>query len=437
MLKEAFLKRMKDILNDEYEAFLKSYDDPSMRAIRINKEKISVSDFLKINPFKVEKINLRDDCFYLKTDEKIGRHPIHHSGMVYLQDPSAMLPAYAVDFDNGIRILDLCAAPGGKTGQLASLNNEGIVIANEINKARSKVLFSNIERLGYKNVIITSASPCDLKKKLTGFFDLILIDAPCSGEGMFRKDEGAVEEWSEELVNLNSKRQKEIIDDAVSMLKQDGLLIYSTCTFSPLENEDIIKYITDKYSFEILKPNDEVLKLTKSYTLEYGRRSYPHLYNGEGQFLCVLKKLSSEDADYRINKPKSNINKIVLDFFDKYLDNPKMNIRLYNNHYYHVPCDINLEGIDVVSYGVCLGEVIKDRFVPHHNLFTAFGRYFKNQVNLSIDDERLTKYLRGEEIDYPCADGFGVIMVENAPLGGFKAKSGVLKNYYPKGLRNF
>ena len=179
------------------------------------------------------------------------------------------------------------------------------------------------------------------------------------------------------------------------------------------------------------------MKLTKPYTLEYGRRSYPHLYNGEGQFLCVLKKLSSEDADYRINKPKSNINKIVLDFFDKYLDNPKMNIRLYNNHYYHVPCDINLEGIDVVSYGVCLGEVIKDRFVPHHNLFTAFGRYFKNQVNLSIDDERLTKYLRGEEIDYPCADGFGVIMVENAPLGGFKAKSGVLKNYYPKGLRNF
>ncbi len=434
MLSNDFLERMKTYLGDDYESFIDSYNDDPIRALRINK--IKEEDFLSAFNYNVTKMNLKEDCFYLNTLEKVGRNPLHHAGAIYLQDPSAMIPAYSYDFENGIKILDLCAAPGGKTGQLCSLNPDGLVVSNEINKARSKILFSNIERLGFKNSIITNCSSLELANKLEGFFDLILVDAPCSGEGMFRKDIKAVEEWNKDLVILNSNRQKEILDNANRMLKQNGVLIYSTCTFSIEENEENVEYLVDKYNYEILKPNDEVVNLTTYYKNEYCRRSYPFLNKGEGQFVACLKKNSIQEENYFINNYKVKKDKEIEEFIHNNI-NGNIDYKLINDTYYYVRDNVDLKGLNVVSYGVILGQTVKGRFIPHHNFFKAFGDLFKTKVDLEMSSPLVNKYLRGEELFIDDIKGFGVVRLYGVILGGFKASNGVLKNYYPKGLRNF
>lgn len=434
MLNDDFVNRMKLMLKDDFNAFIKSYEDSPSRAIRVNKEKITVDDFLRIFPYETIKSELSEDCLYLKTDEKLGRSVFHHAGMIYLQEPSAMLPAYSYDFLDGIKILDLCASPGGKTSQLAVRNPHGLVVSNEINYKRAQVLASNIERQGYKNVIITNASPNELSSSIKGFFDLILVDAPCSGEGMFRKDEEAVKDWSLDLVSLNSKRQKEILDNAMIMLKENGILIYSTCTFSYQENEDNVSYLLEN-GFELIKPNDKTLRLTTFFDNEYCRRFYPHIGLGEGQFFAVLRKKHEATQDYSLLKQKNKLEKEVNDFLDDNIEGIELNIIKVKDMYYHVPYSLALP--NVISYGVALGNVVKGRFVPHHNFFTAFGNYFKNKLIVDYTDHRVNKYLRGEEIDGDVSNGFGAIIVNGVSLGGFKSSNGRLKNYYPKGLRNF
>lgn len=436
MLKKEYLDRMKDLLDNEFDSYCNSINNDSVRGIHVNKNKINVDDFLKINDIPIKKMNLEDDLFYLDTQNKIGRHPFHHAGMFYIQDPSAMIPAYSIDINENWNVLDLCSAPGGKTAQIAPKLKNGVLFSNEIMNNRARILFSNVERLGFRNTVILNNDSEELAKHFQGYFDMILVDAPCSGEGMFRKEIDAVNMWSQELVLQNSERQKKILLNADRMLKEKGYLVYSTCTFSREENEDNVSFLMDR-GYVTCEIPEEIKSLTKEGLIENTRRFYPHLNPGEGQFVAVLRK-TAEEVDRTIAAKYKNENlKVINEFIDNYIIDDVIKPHCFKDRFYHVPTGIDLRGLNVISYGVFLGTEIKNRFVPEHNFFTAFGKYFKIKLDLPYGDDRINKYLRGEEINADVENGFGVILINGVPLGGFKAVNGILKNYYPKGLRNF
>jgi len=437
MLPKEFEDRMRILLGSDYEKFIATYKESNVKSIRVNTEKISVDDFLKISPFTLEKIPYTSDGFYVNVDS-LGNHPYHHAGLYYAQDPAAMMPANIISLDNDMVVLDLCAAPGGKSIQIASKLSKGLLVSNEINPARAKILFSNIERMGLKNTIILNNDSYSLAKKYRNTFDAIFIDAPCSGEGMFRKDSNAIKEWSLKKIEECSKIQKELLKNADLMLKEGGYIIYSTCTYSLEENELQLTDFLKERDYEVLEVNDIIKKYTVSgYVneninpeLRKAVRFYPHIAKGEGQFACVLKKkgiLVKTKLDFKTN-----------DIIDKYVKNDvniKLNTESYDNKFYtKLPFDI--DGMKIISSGVKLGEITNGRFIYHHNFVTAYGGYFKNKLNLSLNDPRLDKYLRGYEIeDSSVLNGYGVILVDSYPLGLFKASDGKVKNHYPKGLR--
>ena len=436
MLPNEFKERMKILLSDDYERFTNSFSESEVKSIRINTEKIDVSDFIKISPFKLEKIPYTVDGFYVN-ESNLGNHPYHHAGLFYVQDPAAMMPANLIKLDSDMIVLDLCAAPGGKSGQIGTKLKDGILVSNEINPNRAKILFSNIERMGLKNTIILNNDSYSLAKKYPNTFDVIFIDAPCSGEGMFRKDANTIKEWSLKKIEDCAKIGKELLKNADIMLKSGGIIVYSTCTYSLEENELQITDFLNDHDYEVIEI-DSIKKYTSpgyvdssiNKELKKAIRFYPHITKGEGQFACVLKK-------------KGNLVKTKLDFktnevINKYISNDvdiKLNTEIYNNCCYtKLPFDI--KGMKIISSGVKLGEIKNDRFIYHHNFVTAYGSYFKNKLNLSLDDPRLDKYLHGLEIeDDSVNSGYGVILVNNYPLGLFKASNGRLKNHYPSGLR--
>lgn len=437
MLPEEFRKRMKKLLGTEYDSFEKTFSEEEVKAIRINTTKINVADFLKISPFKLEKIPYTDDGFYVK-DKNIGIHPYHYAGLYYIQDPGAMMPFNAINLEDDYIVLDLCASPGGKSGQIASFLKRGILVSNEINTTRVKTLYSNIERLGLTNVIITNNDSFTLSKKFKKTFDIIFIDAPCSGEGMFRKNEEAINTWSNKKIIECIKIQKELLKNADIMLKDGGYIVYSTCTYTIEENEKQISNFLENYNYEVIDISNKLKKYTKEGYIKKGinkelkkaARFYPHIAKGEGQFVCILKKNGKLDK----KKLEFNTNNII----DKYINNDiniKLNTGIINDKCY-TKLPINLTGLKIISSGVKLGEIRKNRFIYHHYFASAYGKYFINKLNLTTSDERLDKYLKGYEIeDKMIKNGWGVILVDNYPLGLFKATNGVLKNHYPQGLR--
>ena len=437
MLPSEFKERMKKILTVDYEDFLKSFDEEPVKSIRVNTEKISVKDFIKISPFEIKKIPYTEDGFYVRSDN-LGNHAYHHAGLFYVQDPAAMMPVNTINLEEDYVVLDLCAAPGGKTTQIATKLKKGILIANEINPNRAKILFSNVERMGLKNTIVLNNDAYTLSKKYSKTFDVIFIDAPCSGEGMFRKDPKSIKEWSQKKIEECSLKQKELLKNADIMLKDGGFIVYSTCTYSLEENELLLTEFLKDYDYEIIEVNEEIKKYTSSgYVnkkinpeLIKAVRFYPHIFKGEGQFACILKKkgiLTKTKLNFEINNS-----------LDKYIKNDvdvSLNAYIYDNKCY-TKLPFNIDGLKIVSSGVKLGEIKKDRFIYHHNFVTAYGIYFKNKLYLNLDDPRLIKYLQGYEIfDSNVLNGYGVVFVDNYPLGLFKASNGVLKNHYPSGLR--
>lgn len=437
MLPEAFQKRMKNLLKDEYNDFLESFSHPEEKSIRVNTTKISVDKFLELNPFSMEKISYTLDGFYVK-EAGIGNHPYHHAGLFYVQDPAAMMPFNAIDLENDFFVLDLCAAPGGKTGQIGSFLKNGILISNEINTGRAMKLFSNVERLGLTNTIVLNNDSYTLSKKFQGMFDAIFIDAPCSGEGMFRKNEEAIKTWSEKKIKECVQIQKELLKNANIMLKEGGFLIYSTCTYSLEENEIQISEFLKENDYEILELNRRIRKYVKegyvndtiNPNLKKAGRFYPHITRGEGQFVCVLKKKGD------LKKTKFNFeNNHVL---NKYIENDveiNLNTEIYDSKCY-TKLPVDLKGLKIISGGVKLGEIKNNRFIYHHNFATAYGTHFKNKVNLTLGDDNIEKYLQGYEIEISnVPNGYGVLLVDGYSLGLFKATNGKLKNHYPIGLR--
>ena len=442
-----YKERMQKLLGDEFHSYEKALSEPPVRGFRVNTDKISLEEFEKVNIFSEEKIPYVENGFYLNFD-KIGNHPFHHAGMIYVQEPGAMAPAECVEIKPDWKILDMCAAPGGKSTQLRNkLSEKGVLVSNEIIPSRCKILTGNIERLGLRNTVTTCMDTKRLAKAFPQTFDLIMVDAPCSGEGMFRKEEIAIDEWSEENIRMCAKRQSEILENASLCLKDGGYIIYATCTFSLEENEMTVDSFLRKHSeFELVKARDEVVDSTsngiffdgcQTENISYARRFYPHKSRGEGQFMAVLhNKNEFYETPKKLKKEPVKIDKCVTDFLDDVLISyDKSNVLMYNGNPVYFTPDFEVKKGTAFSCGVTIGEIKKNYILPHHQFFMAMGKDFKRKIELSPDSEEMKKYLHGEEFETDCENGWAVVTVKDCSVGGVKVVLGRAKNHYPKGLR--
>lgn len=438
--------RMKKLLGEEFNAYKNELENPPVKAFRVNTDKTSLDEFEKLNIFSKTKIPYVENGFYLEYD-KIGNHPYHHAGLIYVQEPGAMAPAECLNINPDWRVLDMCAAPGGKSTQLKNkLGERGVLVSNEIIPSRCKILTGNIERLGLHNAITTCMDSSKLASVFTNCFDLVMVDAPCSGEGMFRKEETAVSEWSESNVLMCAKRQAEILDNAVCTLKSGGYIIYATCTFSLEENEMTIDAFLKRHpDFEIVRVNDRVEKYTcdgicfegcECENIRFARRFYPHKAKGEGQFMAVLHHKGESTENTVIKPVTTKTDKTVTEFLaDTLVDyNPNF-VTTYNGNPVYYNNQLPIRDGQAFCCGITIGEIRKNRILPHHQFFTALGKAFKRKINLSADSDEIIKYLHGEEIDADCENGWAAVLVDGFPLGGAKVVNGRAKNHYPKGLR--
>ncbi len=443
-----FIERMKLILGDEYDQYEKALNEEPVKAFRVNTDKISIEEFDKLDVFSCGKIPYAENGYYLNYS-KIGNHPFHHAGMIYVQEPGAMAPAECVDLSPDWKILDMCAAPGGKSTQLRNkLSEKGVLVSNEIIPSRCRILTGNIERLGLTNTVTTCMDTKRLADIFENTFDMIMVDAPCSGEGMFRKDDVAIDEWSVDNVKMCAERQKDILENAVRALKDGGYIVYATCTFSLEENEMVIDSFLRKHpEFEIVPVTEAVRNSTcngisfegcECESICFARRFYPHKNRGEGQFMAVLHNKSTPYPDTQLKKPtKAKIDKVVTDFLDETLESYReSNVQLYNNNPVYFTPDFEVPKGAAFSCGVTIGEIKKNYILPHHQFFMAMGKFFKRKIELSPDSEELKKYLHGEEFSVDCENGWAVICTMGCTVGGAKVVSGRAKNHYPKGLRS-
>ena len=443
----AYKNRMTELLGEEFADYEKALSETPVKGFRVNTDKISLEDFEKINIFGSEKIPYVKNGYYLDY-EKAGNHPYHHAGMIYIQEPGAMAPAECVEIEPDWKILDMCAAPGGKSSQLKNkLSTNGVLVSNEIVSSRCKILTGNFERLGLRNAITTCMDTGKLARLYPDNFDLIMVDAPCSGEGMFRKEEVAIDEWSEENVKMCAKRQAEILDNAAVCLKDGGYIVYATCTFSLEENEMTVDAFLERHEdFELVRVTKAVEDATadgisfdgcKTENIHYTRRFYPHKAKGEGQFMAVLhNKYDSSPSYPAVKVSQEKIDKTVFDFLGGVLtDYDKDNVLMYNGNPVYFTPDFPVKKGTAFACGVTIGEIRKNYIQPHHQFFMAMGDKFQRKIELSPDSDEMKKYLHGEEIEVDCDNGWAVITTNGCSVGGVKVVSGRAKNHYPKGLR--
>ncbi|MBO7374303.1 MAG: RsmF rRNA methyltransferase first C-terminal domain-containing protein [Lachnospiraceae bacterium] len=463
-----FENRMKDMLGSEYDDFLRSYDDTKKVGIRVNTLKNSVEEFKEVFPYNLREVKWCDTGFIADGDEKYGRLALHDAGAFYMQEPSAMAVVSAVKSVvdlRGLKVLDLCAAPGGKSTQLAAaMQGEGLLVSNEINRDRALILSSNIERMGVKNAVVLNETPDRIADAFEEYFDVIVVDAPCSGEGMFRKDDTAITEWSLENVSMCAERQKDILDAIVHSLKPGGILAYSTCTFAPLEDEIQIANLLSEYpEFELMDvPVFEYFDkghaewLTDEYmsdisdSIKKCARLWPHKIEGEGHFICVLRKSGEPDdntSDRSSKKKKEKNNnqidrksfEIVEKFFQENIKGfslTREDVIVSSEYVYLLPSGIDrdLKKLKVIRSGLQLGMIKKDRFEPSHSLAMALRKDEAVRCIELGEDEALS-FRHGEELRIECDNGWTLICVNGVSLGWGKAVNGQIKNHYPKGLR--
>lgn len=430
MLPEKFLARMQQQLGDEYDEYLRSLQRPRAVALRFNPLKGDIPAL----PFVGEPVPWEPMGYYYDPDSRPGLHPYHEAGVYYLQEASAMASAALLEPQPGEIILDLCAAPGGKSTQIAGrMQGKGLLVSNEINQKRAKVLSRNIERLGIANTVVTNESPAALADRFPGFFHRIMVDAPCSGEGMFRKEEAAITDWSEENVEMCARRQAEILDCAAAMLRPGGRLVYSTCTFAPQEDEEAVEAFLARHP-EFKTESVNAPWFQESRPGMY--RLWPHKLLGEGHFAAVLRKMDcrEETADVNPDKPMP-LPKAFLTFA-KELDIalPDGQAVTFGDTLYWMPPQMPaLHRLRVLRPGLELGTLKKDRFEPAHAL-ALWLKHCKNEISLSPESKELAAYLHGEAI--PCTvRGWCLVKVGAYSLGWGKGDGNQLKNHYPKGLR--
>ena len=428
MLPILFLERMEQQLGDEFPAYLASLERPRAVALRFNPLKGAQPAL----PFVGEPVPWEKQGFYYDPEARPGLHPYHEAGVYYLQEASAMAPVSVLGVQPGERVCDLCAAPGGKSTQIAAcLRGEGLLLCNEINPSRAKILSRNVERLGIANALVTNEHPENLAKRLPGFFDRVLVDAPCSGEGMFRKEEAAVTDWSPETVEMCARRQREILHSAARLLRCGGRLVYSTCTFAPEENEQTVAaFLADHPDF--VAEQVEAPWFSPGENGSY--RLWPHKLLGEGHFLAVLRKLGQEEGEGSICAGQK-LPAQWLDFAkDMEITLPEGKTLSFGSSLYWVPNELpELRGLKVLRPGLELGEVKKDRFEPAHAL-ALWLQGCKREISLPSDGNEIKAYLHGEVIETDCK-GWCLVKVDDYSIGWGKGDGHILKNHYPKGLR--
>ncbi len=486
-LPQDFLTRMQALLGEEYPAFLQSYEEPRRSGLRVNTLKISVEEFQRTVPFHLTPIPWTDNGFYYEKEDHPSRHPYYYAGLYYLQEPSAMAPAQSLPVYPGEQVLDLCAAPGGKATELAEkLQGRGLLVANDISASRAKGLLKNLEMFGVSNSFVTVAAPARLAEQFPESFDKILVDAPCSGEGMFRRDEASAKAWSPEKVKDCAKTQKEIIRQAAAMLRPGGRMLYSTCTFSPEEDEQVIASLleTDPEMELLPIPMSEGFTCGKpdlagpDWTCDSGRESgpevltgcvriYPHKAAGEGHFLALLQKRadraeiqnSAESKDRTVNEKRAagsgrtgwarilKEDRMILDaFFDEIeaghagsmaASEYRDRIEIHGGQVYYVPEEAAVQsGIRFLRNGLYLGEIRKNRFEPSQALAMAFKKGdCREEVHLDPEGEAVRRYLGGETIEAEGKNGWKLICADRYPLGWAKLVGGKLKNKYHPGWR--
>lgn len=454
-----FYDKMKNMLGEEFDSFLASYDDTRLYGMRVNTSKISCEEFEKLVPFEVTKIPWIPNGYYYKGSVQPSKHPYYHAGLYYLQEPSAMTPASRLEVNPGEAVLDLCAAPGGKATELGvKLAGKGVLVANDISASRAKALLKNIELFGIRNPFIVNEPPARLAALFDGFFDKILMDAPCSGEGMFRKEPAVMKSYEANGVEFYAKLQREIILPAAAMLKPGGMMLYSTCTFSPEEDEQTIDYLLDHCpdmklvqiegyeGFDCGHPewasgNEELKKCV---------RIWPHHMSGEGHFLALLKKdgdLTGEELP-SMKRKKGNAPRKELQYFYEFAKSLKWNIdgerlELQGDRLFYMPEKLGqLKGMRFLRNGLYLGDCLNKRFEPSQALAMAIGRdEYENTISFKADDSRVIKYIKGETIQLDenetnaGCNGWNLICVDGYPLGWAKRNNSVLKNKYHSGWR--
>lgn len=446
-LPQEFKDRMERFLGEEYEEFLESWNRETAQALRVNELKITPEDFLKLSPFELCQVPWTKAGFYYGKEERPGKHPYHEAGLYYIQEPSAMAVGTLADAKPGERILDLCAAPGGKTTHLAvSMKGEGLLVSNEIHLARARILSSNVERMGITNCIVTNEKPERLAERFKGFFDRIVVDAPCSGEGMFRKEEQAALQWSPENISMCAGRQEEILKEAAGMLRPGGTLIYSTCTFAPEENEGSISTFLDSY------PKFSLKKVSANKLFSKGRpewigarpeaadtfRLWPHRLDGEGHFVAVLQKddeMVSGESSWKMQTVERSIWKLYKDFEKEFLHCELKGIPvLFGEQLYLLPETFPLKGMKILRPGLHLGTVKKNRFEPAHALALALKPQEASYC-CNLDVQEAEEYLKGGVFEKPGEKGWQLMLVDEYSIGWGKQAGGMVKNHYPKGLR--
>lgn len=435
---EQFDARMKSLLKDEYDDFKKALLEKPVKGLYLNRNKKNVERVLEEQ--YIEHHPIVENGYLYDENYHPGRSAYFLAGLYYIQEPSAMLVADALPIEPDDFVLDMCAAPGGKSCEIASrLTGEGVLIANDIEASRARILSENIERFGLDNTIVTNVDPMRFTKQFQDAFDKIVLDAPCSGEGMFRKLEQAVDTWSEDKVLECAHIQKNLLKGAYDMLKQGGMVIYSTCTYSYEENEAMVHYAVDELGFELL-PLSKSHGLCPGVDLDEVVRCYPHHYRGEGHFIALLRKPGNSPRKVvRPMKPQVRPAdlKVLKAFYQETLNKKVPAYIIENNgHLYAIKKNFpELKGIRVLRNGLYLGEVRKNRFIPSYSLaLTLTKEDVKRSYDYSCDSEEIKKYIHGETLEGTGNKGFGVIFVDGYPLSFYK-ESNQVKNLFPKGLR--
>ncbi len=443
-LPKEFLSRMENMLGDGYDGFIKSYAKESLRSLRINTLKTDGEAVKKA--FSLTPVDWRKDGYYYDEEQRPGKSVMHEFGAFYIQEASAMAVVENLDVKEGDIVLDLCAAPGGKSTQIAcALNSTGLLISNEIISSRAKILSQNVERCGVRNCVVINESPKTLSQRFCGIFDKILVDAPCSGEGMFRKNPSAIEEWSIDNVRLCKERQLDILDDAVKMLKSGGRIVYSTCTFSKQENEEVIDEFLSKYpQFEVAPAK---YQFCNGFAIDGGlhndslaltQRIFPHEFNGEGHFFAVLQDVSEEcKIKYSVQRTKISQSQIKIfnDWQKENLNTEFVANLAFGNSLYSIPdCVPSLDKLKVERAGLHLGSIIKDRFEPSHSLALALKPQQAKRT-IQLNEKDALKFIGGEALPFDGEKGWTLAVYEGLTAGWCKCDGNYAKNHYPKGLR--
>lgn len=449
---------MQALLGEESGDFLRGYTQPAEAGLRTNPLKISPAQFQMLTSFQLHPLPWCPEGFTLQAGEGAGRHPFHAAGLYYLQEPSAMAPAEMLEVQPGEHVLDLAAAPGGKATHLAArLQGQGLLLANEIHPQRVWQLTENLERWSATNAVVTQADPEDLAARLAGFFDRVLLDAPCSGEGMFRKSEAARRAWSPALVSSCALRQGSILETAASFLRPGGYLVYSTCTFNRAENEAVIEAFLASHPDFALNPGPAHVTNAAAPGLIEGPtgavvRFWPQRHLGEGHFIARLQRKGQnhEQASEGKGRPHARsqfrLERESLRLFHQFCDQalfqgrhtfPGECLAQVGTYLYRIPPNLpDLSGLRVIHPGWWLGTAKKERFEPSHALALGLAPgEVRQRVDFAVDAPEVAAYLNGQALRTPGADGWALVTVGGFSLGWAHRVQGVLKNFYPRGLR--